>query len=183
MFDEPFVKNTLTPLLALVGAFFGLLGTGIGLFNLYLSWRSHWVRVHLSWRCERCTPERDDVYYATHLLIVNNSYFPITVREAGFVITNSWFGPKRFLPCYCASKPRIDARDGFESLVCVGAERIANYGWAGGFTSSERIKGSRQVYVSLVDGRRFIANCGVKKVIEDLCADISQAETRVSSRT
>lgn len=108
MFDDDFIKTTLTPILAIVGAIFGLIGTGLGVVNFMLTWRSHRVKLkakasysqHLSHVNELAFGERHFELHEMTLIIhaINKSYFELTVDEVGVVIKEAWYKRRGFIP-------------------------------------------------------------------------------------
>src|SRR5947199_6267338 len=131
MFDELFVKNTLTPTLAIVGTVFGLLGTGIGIFNLYLSWRTHWVRGRVFWQVE--TPPYktpDGPCFFNDLTFINKSYFPVTIREAGVVVKPTFLARREYIPSFNTKMIRVEARDAQDFKAVIGPYKAMQRGFA-----------------------------------------------------
>ena len=123
MFQSDFVQTTLTPILAMVGALFGVIGTAIGIWNLWLASKTHRVNLKIeaigggeSYIVKTDgKDERQAMVRNLTIKVFNNSYFPVTVTEVGFVMKHPSEGlklfPLRFGSRDTPQQRRIDARD------------------------------------------------------------------------
>ena len=123
MFDSQFVQNTLTPILAIIGACTGITGTVLGIWNWWLNRKSHKLDIRVvverggedelvkTAEGDKLIPRRRDL----NIRVINHSYFPVTFSEVGVVMKKSFFSrrnyyPLRFKPSNEKAEKRIDAR-------------------------------------------------------------------------
>ncbi len=175
MFDSAFVEGMLTPILAIVGVVFGLIGTGIGLYNLWLTWRSHWVSVRVEFQCTDPSSSGDYASAETSVEVVNKSHFAISVRDVGIVYKAGLF--RRVFKAQYGGNQRIDARDSFRFHAYVAPERTESHGWASNFIPAEQFENAYRVYAILSDGKRFISK-KVSKQTDFLRKAIMDQETQ-----
>lgn len=126
LFQTDFVKDTLTPILAIIGAVFGLIGTGIGLWNLWLNRKAHREQFVIAlstitvWSQNPKQPKEkhfDEVIYT--IKIVNRSYFPVTVDQVGLTIGDWWNPWKSYIPLNLELPVRVGSRDHVSLTFCV----------------------------------------------------------------
>ena len=86
MFDELFIQETLTPILAIVGAVFGLVGTALGVLNYRLNRRQQ--KISLRIELEHVLTQSNGKFESLCLRIkvINSSLMPVTVSEIGLRI-------------------------------------------------------------------------------------------------
>lgn len=167
MFDEAFTKNSLTPALALFGAIFGLIGTLLGILNYRLSRKQHSVRVSVDVKgggeneiVKGSNGEEVIVPRVRELTIkvVNQSYFAVTVVQAGFVIRPHLVGPAKYFSIDMDKPTRMESRH-VESFKCTLSQKAVEHQTRfaqlarndGHFKLSE----CSQVFVLLATGERF----------------------------
>ncbi|MGD0517853.1 MAG: hypothetical protein ABSA26_09995 [Thermoguttaceae bacterium] len=105
MFGPDFITKTLTPILAIVGAVFGLLGTGLGILNYVLARRKQrlciqlagraWMYKHDSYGIEHEVTHNGQGI-ALEVIIKNLSFFDVTITECGLRVGRLW--RRRYLP-------------------------------------------------------------------------------------
>lgn len=83
MFDSGFVRDTLTPLLAILGAVLGLAGTWMGILNYVRRYR---VKLKISAAPFRQYNGETLTAFGLDITIVNHSVFAISVKSFGVVL-------------------------------------------------------------------------------------------------
>lgn len=166
MFEGPFVQFTLTPILAIVGAVFDLVGTGLGVLNYLLSRRTHRLAMAVDVKIEGrdqdsygdMIPSETPTWLAIRVSIKNLSYFPVTIEEAGVLVPNGKWGTK---PAKWKSESvRVEARDGttmhFSAAV---PEKAGNGEYAirkvGASGYEEEFVQAKCFYVKPIGGKMF----------------------------
>ena len=86
MFESEFVKATLTPILAIVGSLFGLVGTALGILNYRLSRKRDQVALRVSGGSRLTTSQNAFESLDLQFKIVNAGYAAVTVGEIGLRI-------------------------------------------------------------------------------------------------
>ena len=188
MFDSQFITNTLTPILAIVGAVFGVAGTAIGVWNLWLNRRTHKLSVKVTARNQVMVRkgERADgktVRIESHsavVRVINNSYFPVTVEEIGVVVRRTRFSRAEYigLPQGIGRLGERTFRLDPRSAVDIASDSCC---WREGdhtrlfglLTATEypSIEFARCFYAKLVTGQRFRSST---RGIRDLVAEMKK---------
>lgn len=157
MFDSEFIRGTLTPILAIAGTVFGLIGTVIGIFNLWVSWRDRRIKVTLEYQIGELQLITGCLSTQIHVRMINHSYFDVTVSDVGIVYND---GSK--LSAFEGS--RILARDDATTDKIVAPARTQRRGWAGGLLPAERLENASCFYATLSNGRQITS----KRASEEL---------------
>lgn len=95
MFDEGFLKTTLTPILAIIGAVFGLIGTALGILNYRLAKQRHRVCLKVEVGSYLVTSENQFESLTFKVKVVNAGYAPVTISEFGLRVRKSWIRTQR----------------------------------------------------------------------------------------
>jgi len=156
MFESDFVQFTMTPILAIIGAVFGLIGTGIGVFTLWLRWKSHATKVAVSYELSDVSASSDCLSASSSITVSNHSTFAVTVTEVGIVYKISTF--KLEYKSYPIKSTRIDARDIQKFHAYIPPRRTEPHGWAGYQVWAEDLEKAIGAYAMLVDGKRIRSN-------------------------
>ena len=156
MFEQEFINFTLTPILAIVGAVFGLIGTFVGLFNLWYTFNQNRIRIRVEFDVEgvRRTKMPPKSYSSAMATVnaVNLSTFPITITEVGYCYRNGWFR-KKFIPFEHRSR-RIEDRSNSEYRNVFAPERTRSHGWAPPLVTNEKMVDILYAYILLSDGTK-----------------------------
>lgn len=153
MFESDFVQFTMTPILAIIGAVFGLIGTGIGVFTLWLRWKSHATKVAVSYELSDVSSSSDYLSASSNITVSNHSTFAVTVTEVGIVYRISKF--KREYKSYPIESTRIDARDVHKFHAFIPPRRTQPHGWASHQVWAEDLQNAIGAYAMLVDGTKI----------------------------
>jgi hypothetical protein len=168
MFEDEFLRGTLTPLLAIVGAFFGLLGTGIGVWNWWLNRKSHSFAVevkasggkHFDIQNAMGKPVAECDEMLLHLTITNHSYFPVSVERLGVAVRRGRFSKTEYisLPFSAEAGTRIESRS--SARFSVGAMCTRDLKPSSLFALCQKSPPTstitRGAYVTLVTGQTFV---------------------------
>jgi hypothetical protein len=164
MFESDFVQFTLTPVLAIIGAVFGLIGTGIGVFSIWLQWRSHATKVTVSYVLSDVSLSSNCLSASSEIVVSNHSSFAITVIEVGLLYKVTWF--RRRYKSYPIKSTRIDARDVFKFHAYIPPKRTQPDGWASHQVWAEDLTNATGAYAMLVDGTKIRSNDISRKLDE-----------------
>lgn len=158
MFDDAFVKNTLTPMLAIIGAVLGAAGTGLGILNYRLQRRNQSVRARLnvSAFCTYSDNKLDEL--ALNLKVVNESGFEITVQGAGVFLESRWYKRPEicfFLPTGSGGKDRWPVRVASRHAESIKVAMSKNWVFGSNVDTAQTIKRASGLFVEMADGKRL----------------------------
>lgn len=169
MFENEFVQFTLTPILAIVGAVFGSIGTVLGVLNYRLRRKQTTIDLQLT-----VTPHlriSSGVLEALFLEIkvANTGFTAATVTEFGFVINRKWLGKEKipFSPAFGNSSRallplRIEAQDEQASTRGCGPQDLLNT-----TDPFPILKKVTAIYAKTASGKYFYAKgVGLNRYIE-----------------
>src|SRR5437016_5579540 len=83
MFEDPFVKNTLTPFLAIIGAVFGLVGTCLGVLNYRLTRKRQKVLCRVEATNQLTLSNGKPESLKLIVKVINSGFIPVTISEIG----------------------------------------------------------------------------------------------------
>ena len=172
MFDAHFIQETLTPFLAIIGAVFGLIGTGIGLFNLWIAWKSHRTKLRVTVLLSDVSRSSGYSSATLEIRVVNLSSFPVTIEDVGLCRKTGF--RKTVDVSHQIDITRLDARDRYSFVAYIAPENTRTHGWAAGvpLLSAEESDNAIRAYATLSDGTRFTSkSCHV--AIAKICATIN----------
>lgn len=185
MFDEELVKSTLTPLGAILGSILGLIGTLLGIWNLWLTRKSHNISVKIGVSClrENNVEKIDgvDTTFSTarrlQITISNNSYFPVTVTETGLVLRTSFWKRRHFTlqRDWRDKSPsqRIEARDIYTFVFHVSSNGVHDRTWiCYVFENDPTLETAVAAYAVLATGHRFY---GGRKEVRQIVIEMREA--------
>lgn len=173
MFESDYIQTTLTPILAIIGAVFGLLGTGIGVLNLWLRWKTQKTCLAIGFELSDVSSKSDCLYASSTIVVRNLSSFAVTVIEVGiFYKTGLW---RREFKSHPQIQDRIGPRDVHKFHAYILPIRMEPQGWASHQVWAESLENAVGAYAVLVDGTRFRSK-SIKNEIETVRLKILEFE-------
>ncbi len=195
MFDQEFVKSTLTPVLAIAGFILGLVGSVLGVWNLWLTRKSHnlKVRVDVFGGGENMIEMVDGTQQtfpqsrAINIRFNNDSYFPITVTETGLVLKGSLWMRRRYHRLEQNWREdnqiqRIESRDVYTYSFGVGWNGVREKSYFFQVLTDSRFSLDTAIaaYAVLATGQRV---CGGRKKVRPIIKDMQAAVESLLERT
>jgi hypothetical protein len=172
VFDDPFVTSTLTPWLSIIGCVAGLIGTALGVWNLWLTRKAHKLLVCVIVKVQRENEiEEQNGVEISHpsrreliIRVINDSYFAITVAEVGLVLKTSFWSRRTYLRLHFGSwnarqDRRIEPRHFEDFSLFISRNSVIQGSSTCGLllqTTSPCIHDSVAAYAELVTRQRFV---------------------------
>lgn len=159
MFDEPFVKNTLTPLLAITGTVLGLVGTILGILTYRLHRRGHKLDLTVGPRPYAEYSNDKLEVLGLSVIVANKSSFDVTISEIGLMLRRRFSFRTTIVPLYPKYRRqhkkklpcRIAARDEHEIRFALSKQWFFAYATP----TLDTILRSKCVVVTTAVGKRF----------------------------